>query len=154
MTVGGELKKGNEYEIRSAMTAGMSVKLPEKDDDVSARDARRLLDQYLAIQRFFYGEYYPLTAYNQADDAWLAYQLHLPDSGEGMVVVLKRPMSRQNTATLRLHGLAADEAYEVVDLDKSNSYSVDGRRLLEKGVEVQIDRMLDPRTTPIPLAIS
>ena len=39
MGEGVRLKKGNEYEIRSTMTAGLNVKLPPQDDR-SIRQAR------------------------------------------------------------------------------------------------------------------
>jgi hypothetical protein len=45
--------------------------------------------------------------------------------------------------TLRLHGLAADQTYEVVDLDKGTVSTVIGRQLLEKGLDVQLARQPD-----------
>ena len=87
------LKTGNEYEIRSAMTAGINVELPPPLDPESTRQAKALLEQYLGIRKFYYGDYYPLTPYSQANDVWMAYQLDLPETGEGLLVVLKRPMS-------------------------------------------------------------
>ncbi len=105
MSDGPVLAAGNEYELRSAMTAGLNVKLPPQDDDASGRQAKAMIDQYLGIQKYFYGDFYPLTPYSQAGDAWLAYQLHLPDANEGIVVALKRPASSATRATFRLQRL-------------------------------------------------
>ena len=105
MSDGAVMAKGSEYEWRSAMTAGLNVKLPEKDDDETAAAAKAQIEQYLSIRKYFYGDYYPLTKYSQAKDAWLAYQLDLPESGEGLLVVLKRPESKEGKITLRLKGL-------------------------------------------------
>jgi len=55
-----------EYEIRSVMTAGLMTKLWEEHDGEMAQEAKRLLEQYLSIQKFYYGDYYPLTSYRQA----------------------------------------------------------------------------------------
>ncbi len=83
MSDGAVMAAGNEYKWRSVMTAGLNAKLPEKDDDETARQAKAQIEQYLSIRKYFYGDYYPLTAYSQAKDAWVAYQLDLPESGEG-----------------------------------------------------------------------
>ena len=54
---------------------------------------KKSVEQYLSIQKYFSGDFFPLTEYTQADDAWFAYQFDLPDSGNGIVVVVKRPLS-------------------------------------------------------------
>jgi alpha-galactosidase len=136
MSEGVELRKGNEYEIRSAMTAGLNVKLPPQDDEKSMREAKALIDQYLSIQKYYYGDYYPLTPYSQAPDAWIAYQLDLPESGEGLVVALKRPKSMVKGQRLRLFGLDGAATYEVTNLDSSQSRKIAGSVLTGQGLEL------------------
>ena len=41
------------------------------------------------------------------NDAWFAYQLDLPDEGEGIVVVVKRPLSNFTRAAFPLQALLA-----------------------------------------------
>jgi len=138
MSEGVELKKGNGYEIRSAMCAGLNVKLPPQDDEKSMREAKALLEQYLAIQKYYYGDFYPLTPYSQSPDAWMAYQLDLPESGEGLLVVLKRPKSTQKSQRLRLFGLDRGASYEVTNLDSSQSQKIGGNVLTDHGLEVML----------------
>ncbi len=143
MSEGAELKKGNEYEIRSAMTAGLNVKLPPQDDEKTMRDAKALIEQYLAIQKYYYGDYYPLTPYSQAADAWIAYQLHLPETDEGLVVVLKRPKSAEKSRRLRLLGLERDKSYDLVNMDSSQGQTVAGSMLMDEGLEVPLNGQPD-----------
>jgi alpha-galactosidase len=143
MTDGAVIKKGNEYEIRSSMTAGLNVKLDGPDDETSAAQARTLIEQYLGIQRYYYGDYYPLTEYSQAGDAWVAYQLNLPEAREGLVVALKRPASPQASRVFRLHDLNPDLAYEVKNVDTGEVQTIAGARLMGDGLEVRLSNKPD-----------
>jgi alpha-galactosidase len=143
MSDGPVLAPGSEYEMRSAMTAGLNVKLPPQDDDASARQVKAMIEQYVGIQKYFYGDLYPLTPYSQAADAWLAYQLHLPDEDEGIVVVLKRPASTCPRATLRFQGLDRDASYEVTHLDTVNNDKLPAGRLTDVGLEIELPRQPD-----------
>jgi hypothetical protein len=73
----------------------------------------------------------------------MAYQLDLPESGEGLIVVLKRPGSQQNREIFRLKGLAYDATYQVVNLDSTQSQSLPGSRLLGEGLEVELAQRPD-----------
>ncbi len=143
MTDGVVMAAGSEYDWRSAMTAGLNVKLPEKDDDETARQAKAQIDQYRGIRKYFYGDYYPLTKYSQAKDAWVAYQLDLPESGEGLVVVLKREECKDGTVTLKLKGLSEGATYEVTDLDTARSRTLTGKDLAGAGLTVELTEQPD-----------
>jgi alpha-galactosidase len=143
MSEGVVMTKGSEYEWRSAMSAGMNVKLTDQDDEESACLATAMIEQYLGIRRFYYGDYYPLTKYSRAKDVWMAYQLDLPEAGEGLIVVLKRPESKQVRETFRLKALAGAAAYQVLNLDSMQSQSLPGSRLLGEGLDVQLVRQPD-----------
>jgi len=143
MSDGTVLTLGNEYEIRSAMTAGLNVKLPPQDDEASAHQAKAMIEQYRSIQKCFYGDFYPLTPYSQAADAWMAYQLHLPDTDEGIVVALRRPASIYTKATLRLQGLDRYASYEVTNLDKGHRDTLAAGQLTDAGLEIELPRQPD-----------
>ncbi len=143
MTDGAVLARGNEYELRSAMTGGLSVKLPGDDKPETIAEAKRLLEQYLQIQPFYYGDYYPLTEYSQSDDAWVAYQLDLPQRGEGVVVVLKRPASSDTKRSLRLSAIDPARSYVFTNLDDSRQETVAGQSLRQNGLTVSLDKQPD-----------
>jgi len=140
MSDGAVLEPGNEYEIRSAMTAGLNVKLGPKADEAADRRAKALIEQYLGIQEFFYGDYYPLTPYSQSQAAWMAYQLHLPERGEGLIVVFRRPACLQETQHLHPHGLHPGALYRITNLDTNEEQALDGRRVTGHRLEVRLAR--------------
>ena len=62
--------------------------------------AKATLAQYRRLQPYFLGDYYPLTPYTKAADAWVAWQFDRGDLGGGLVQVFRRPANPQ--AALRL----------------------------------------------------
>ncbi|MBN1346697.1 MAG: alpha-galactosidase [Phycisphaerae bacterium] len=138
MSAGAVMKRGNEYEIRSAMTAGLNVVLPPQDDEESTLQAKAIIEQYRSIQKYYYGDYYPLTGYSQAKDVWMAYQLHLPETQEGVVVVLRRPSSPREREVLRLNDLNSDTTYDLTNLDTAQTQAIVGATLMRDGLEVTL----------------
>jgi alpha-galactosidase len=135
---GAVLEKGNEYEIRSVMTAGLVIGLwDEKKGDLS-QDAVNLLEQYLSLQKYYYGDYYPLTPYSQNNSVWMAWQFDLPEEGEGMVQAFRREKSVYETSRINLIGLEKDAFYTVNDIDTGHQTEIIGRELMGKGLLVNI----------------
>jgi hypothetical protein len=141
------LSTHNQYRIRSSMTAGVGYGLFSNGDvpqpkfnyhDFPFADVKRSLEQYRSIQKYFYGDYYPLTEYTQASDAWVAYQLDLPDQGEGIVVVIKRPLSNFIQAVFPLKALSPEAAHELTNLDTGETRSMTGRELADRGLEAKL----------------
>ena len=58
--------------------------------DLPIETIRRLMDEALAMRKYFYGDFYPLLSFSLAADAWAAWQYDRPDLGEGMVVAFRR----------------------------------------------------------------
>jgi alpha-galactosidase len=137
-TGGAVITKGNEYEIRSAMTAGLMVQLWAGDDIEKTKDAKAILDQYLRIQKYFYGDYYPLTEYSTSRDVMIAWQFDCPEIGEGMVQAFKRENCTQESVKFSLKGLEKDADYILNDLDSNESKEASGKELMENGLIVSI----------------
>lgn len=140
-------RAGDDYEFRSSMCSALCLNWWVTGDVPAERIrpdfpfdwCQRTLEQYLRIRRFYYGDYYPLTKYSQAADLWLAYQLDLPETGEGLLVVLRRPESPYEKARFKLHGLAADAKYEFADLDQGHKRTLSGETLTKSGLEVSVE---------------
>jgi alpha-galactosidase len=146
-TSAGNLSLHNEYRIRGSMTAGLAYGLFSAGDvpqpksipqDFPFAAAKRSLEKYIAIQDYFYGDFYPLTEYTQAGDAWFVYQLDLPDKREGIVVCVKRPLSSFTEAEFPLKALSAGASYVVTNLDSGASQRLTGRELTTKGLGVKL----------------
>jgi len=143
---GGYLKDWDEYTLRSTMCSALVVGLWGSGDarqdtipeDYPFAHACGLLDQYMAIRRFYYGDFYPLTECTRAEDAWLAYELNLPEADEGLMVILKRPNSPFTNAVFRLHELDPDTAYTFSLVDGTVIGSVTGQDAMEAGIEIEL----------------
>jgi len=133
-----ELKKGNEYEIRSAMAAGLPGILPPENDAKTMQETKALIEQYLSIQKFYYGDYYPLTPYSQARDVWMAYQLDLPESGEGLLVVFRRPQSPRGHERLYLKNLDGKATYRFTNVDSGQIQTFTGSQVMDEGMNVEL----------------
>src|SRR5262249_21414651 len=66
---------------------------------------RELVRQWRRINRFYAGDYYPLTPYSVLDDDWIAWQFHRSATGDGMVQAFRRAKAGEETVALRLRGL-------------------------------------------------
>ena len=110
----------------------------EKGEEEGDRHAKSLLEQYLRLRKFYYGDFYPLTEYNGNEDTWMAWQFDLPESGEGMVQVFRREKSPHESGRLQLKGLQPDAHYSVKDIDAAGSTEMTGAELMEKGLLIAI----------------
>jgi alpha-galactosidase len=136
----------DDYEFRSSMGSSLCLNWWVSGDIAAERIpanfpfgwAKRTLEQHLKLRPFFLGDYYPLTAYSQARDVWMAYQLDRPDLKQGLVVSLRRPQSPYQTARFPLRGLEAGAAYQVTDLDTGERRAETGQSLLARGLEVSV----------------
>jgi hypothetical protein len=74
---------------------------------------------------------------------WMAYQFDLPETGEGLVVVLKRPLSQYAQAVLPLHALEEKGNYEITKLDTADRFTMTGKELAGKGLSVRLPAQPD-----------
>lgn len=137
-------REGDTYEFRSSMCSALCINWDHSGDGPRERHpddfpfawAKAVLDQYLEIRDYYYGDYYPLTSYSQNADVWMAYQLDRPDAGTGLVVALRRPESPYKAARLRLHALDPKASYRVTDLDTDEQVTSTGDELTRQGLDV------------------
>src|SRR5260370_4139933 len=78
------------YHIRSQMTIAAAVGWDVRRKDPDYNLLHHLLAQWRQVAPFYYGDYYPLTAYSTGDDAWAAWQFDRPESRDGMVQAFRR----------------------------------------------------------------
>jgi alpha-galactosidase len=141
-------RAGDDYEFRSSMCSSLCLNWWITGDapaepipaDFPFAWAKATLAQYLKIRPFYYGDYYPITAYSQADHVWMAYQLDRPDLGKGVVVALRRPRSPYESARLALRGLEAKANYKVTNLDTWEERTYPAFQLSDGGLPVAVPR--------------
>ncbi len=99
---------------------------------------RRLTAQWRRVAGGYTGDFYPLTEYSTARDAWMAWQFDRPEAGEGFLQAFRREKCIFEVGRLRLRGLDSESLYEVTDLDVGEPRRLSGRELATRGLAVTI----------------
>jgi alpha-galactosidase len=137
------LGRDSDYAWRSTISSTVTFGLFGNGDAAQPRPppadfpfakAKAALSQYRSLQPYFLGDYYPLTPYTKAADAWLGWQFHRADLGGGLVQVFRRPECPQEKVCLKLFGLGPRARYVVNDLDDAKPYERSGRELMATGL--------------------
>lgn len=131
------------YVFRSALGPGMVLIMYEFEKNIqkhfSVEWFKDMLGQMQRVRPYFTGDFYPLLSFSLAEDAWSAWQFNRPDLNEGMILALRRPKSPFSAMQPHLSGLDPNGKYELEDIDTGAKMQVQGKDLLETGVQLQID---------------
>jgi alpha-galactosidase len=117
-----------------SINCGFDVRVKELDYAA----LRRLFGQWRRMADCYYGDFYPLTPYSRARDAWAAWQFDRPEQGHGVVQAFRRDQSPYEAARFRLRGLEPNARYSVGEIGASARRQVSGSELMEKGLSVEI----------------
>ena len=125
------------YAFRSSMSSALIYNWNLLNDFPLNR-AMVLLAEYKRVRPYFYGDYYPLTGYSVADDVWMAYQFHRPESGDGMALAFRRGGCPTAVCHVTLHGLSPAAWYEIRFEDYGLTKIESGKTLGTQGVDIRI----------------
>jgi len=121
------------YDTRSAATAGLICQFACLDADFSGTTARAALAEIKEIQKFWYGDFYPLTPCALGSSAFIAYQFHRSDLDSGVVLAFRRAECPYPALQAGLRALRPAAVYGVDFSDESRSKThrdVSGRELM------------------------
>ncbi len=124
------------YNFRSQMCPHFTACFDMRRRDLPFDEARRLLAQWKNdIAPNYSGDFYPLTPYTVAGDAWMAWQFDRPEQGRGVVQGFRRGQSIYESARFKLRGLEPGARYRVADADHAEApREFSGAELSEKGL--------------------
>jgi alpha-galactosidase len=121
------------YDVRSAATAGLICQFPVFDTNYSVEAAREVLSEVKENQKYWYGDFYPLTPCTLGAGTLIAWQLHRSDLNAGMVLAFRHKECPYPVLQAGLRGLKPQTTY-VVDLFEEGypvqQRTVSGRQLL------------------------
>ena len=126
------------YMFRSTMCPHFTACFDMRNKEANWDLARKLIGEWRKIAPMMLGDYYPLTPYSLANDAWIGWQFDRPEEGDGMIQVFRRGESMYRQADLKLRGLDADKEYAITDLDTNTITRKKGRELMEQGFMLEI----------------
>jgi alpha-galactosidase len=132
------INRVDPYSFRSDMGLAGVLQIDIRRKDLDYASLRRMCSQWRTIAEYYYGDYYPLTAYSTGEDTWAAFQFDRPEYGDGMVEVFRRPASPFEAAHFPLRGLPPGARYTVTNLDVAGSQELTGRELMEQGLSVTL----------------
>jgi alpha-galactosidase len=121
------------YVLRSGGSAGAICQFDYLNPDFSTNAARAALDEIKENQKYWYGDFTPLTPYLFGPQALMAYQLNRPDLNAGIVLAFRRAHCPYSAVQLSLKGLQPDKSYEVTCIDEARqaqTTTLTGRQLM------------------------
>jgi len=86
------------------------------------------------------GDYHPLTPYSRDRTAWIAWQFHRPETGDGCIQAFRRPECTNASAQFKLRGLEPTDRYVVTDMDSGETTYSTGQEMSEQGLAVSIEQ--------------
>jgi hypothetical protein len=88
---------------------------------------------------FFYGDFYPLTAFNSAADYWSAMQFDRPDLKAGLAMFFRRPNSPFSAIEAHLRKIDPAATYSVetrTELGPGTVQTLSGKQLIDLTVTI------------------
>ena len=127
------------YGLRSVLAAHFTACYDMRTSP-DLKGPRRLIGQWLDVADGLYGDYYPLTPYSLAADAWIGWQFHRADLGHGFVQTFRRAECPGESLKVKFAGLEPRAVYEVRDVDApwgSTAVQHSGADLMAGGLEIR-----------------
>jgi alpha-galactosidase len=126
------------YAYCSSLGSSLFTSWDVRDSALNVADLKKLEAEFWQTAPFFREDYYPLTAYDSGQTAWVAWQFNRPEKQDGILQAFRRSQSGETTKTFQLHGLDATATYRVTDLDTNISRDISGGELMSQGLPVPI----------------
>lgn len=101
------------YDTRSAATAGLVCQFDFLNRDFPVAESRAALDEAKQNQKFYYGDFYPLTPCVPGPAALIAWQWHRSDLDSGILLAFRRAECPNSILQASLHALRANRKYRV-----------------------------------------
>ena len=134
------------YDCRSTATAGFLGEWDILDPNFPVTKARAHIAEIKANRKYWYGDFYPLTAWSLAPEHWMAYQFHRSDLHEGIVLAFRRAASPYPSLQVSLGGIEPARMYEVTWIDEQRKAT---RRKLPGAELVEMDLRLARRRSSL-----
>ena len=128
----------DDYYFRSSIAPFMQCNWDVRKDDFDIDAAQKSLAQWRNAAEYFFGDFWPLSAYNISKDVWMAWQFSRLDRSAGMIQAFRRPDCPYVSAQFKLHALESNAVYSVSDLDTGKTKQMTGRELMNDGLTIII----------------
>ncbi len=113
------------FSFRSSLGTSVIFNWKITEGSSNLFEIRRCMDEFYAVQPYFFEDYYPLTTCVDmtSDEIWMAYQLHRPSDQTGYIVAFRRELCENDTVSVQLGGLEDESTYEFTDCDSGATFT-------------------------------
>lgn len=131
----------DEYSFRSSLSSALIFNWKITEKGLSIIEMQERLSEYKSIRDYYFEDYYPLTGDGDltGHNVWLAYQMHRPSDGSGIVVAFRREDASSDSCVVHLEGLSDNKNYLLTDCDSSVEKTIPGKELSE-GLTLHLDK--------------
>ncbi len=132
----------DDYAAWSAFGGQLSIAVDPRDSTFSLESARKRVDLYKKVRPILHGDFYPLTP-DDPDEAWMGYQFHRADLGNGFAAIFKRsPDSKvihpvSDAFTMQLRGLDPQARFRI-QFQSGKPGKVATGEVLARGIELEL----------------
>ena len=113
---------GDMYDFRSSLSTGSILINLVTDYDYDFE--RKMLNEYHFMQKYMYGDFWPIIQGGLDKTMWNAYQMALEN--EGAVLAYRQDESSIDELKVTLKGVNPDKEYIVRDLDTNDTQTIKG----------------------------
>jgi alpha-galactosidase len=128
--------------VRSASTSGLLCQFAYQDAKFPLEEVKSFVAEANANRKYWYGDMYPLTGCGTEQDQFMAFQMHRPDLGAGVVCAFRRAECPLRGIVAEIKGIEADKTYKVEMTDEAGnkkSWEIPGAELSE-GLELRVTK--------------
>jgi len=128
------------YECRSVVTAGAICEWGYLDEGFPTTTAKAAVAESRANQRYWYGDFYPLTPVSTSDDAFVVHQYHRPDLDAGLLLAFRRSGCDYLGLIVAPAAIKPDLSYNIEFVDEarvSTTRKMSGKEL-QAGLDLRI----------------
>ena len=127
------------YTVRSGANPGSIIQFNVLDDDFAPAPAKAAIHEAKVLQKFWYGDFYPLTEAKIGKSEIVAWQLHRSDLDAGIIYVFRRPECPYSMRDLKPRAIDPDATYRVTikrDYDSPVPVEMSGRELISLEIRI------------------
>lgn len=123
----------DEYSFRSSLSSTLIFNWKITEGGLSVTQMQQRLNEYAQVRDYYLEDYYPLTGDGDltGHDVWLAYQMHRPSDGTGIIVAFRREESAVESITVSLQGLEPEAGYRLKADGAEDELILSGKELAE-----------------------
>lgn len=125
------------YRARSTLCSGVGMTAPWWElTQEEAAWYRKMIGEAKKVREYMSEDFHPLTGYTLSEMDWMAFQLHRPERGDGMVMAFRREKNATPSMTFELRGIDAAATYRLTDADAGELGECTGEALAALRVDL------------------